>query len=197
MSQLTRRSAIASTLALAACSADPVPTDTFYRIGSPNPPARAGGRIKGVVEIPPLRGEGVVNERAILYRVSDTQLRQYSYHFWSDTPSAMIQNELIAALRSAGAFDAVVKPEMKSNRDFEVVGHIKKLEHDVTGGRSQAVAEIELAVRRVSGDAPVLMKTYAASASATGSSVSAAVDAFAEAIGKIAAEFVADLGRIS
>jgi len=197
MTNLSRRGALISSLALGACSAAPVPTDTFYRIVGANPPGRSGGPINGVIEVPALRGEGVINERAILYRVSDTQLRQYSYHFWADAPAAMIQGELIAALRKAEAFESVIKPEMKLNRDFELIGQIKKLEHDVAAGRSQAVVEIELAVRRVSGDAPVMMKTYAATATASGASVSAAVDAFGEAFGKIAADFVGDLSRIS
>jgi cholesterol transport system auxiliary component len=194
---MNRRFVVVSALGLAACSADPVPLDTFYRLRASNPPARAGGPLKGVAEVPPLRGEGIINERAILYRVSGTELRQYSYHFWADTPSAITQSELIAALRKAGAFESVVKPEMRVNRDYEVLGHINKFEHDTGGSRSQVVVEIELSVRRLDGSRPLLMKTYTAAVDAAGSSVAAAVDAFTEAFSQIATAFVADLGAIS
>ena len=66
---LTRRhfASITATVLLAACSSEPVQTDSFYRLGTPTAVApRAGGPIHGVVEVPPLRASGIVNERAIL-----------------------------------------------------------------------------------------------------------------------------------
>lgn len=197
MTTINRRLALVSALAVAGCSSAPVPTDTFYRLRPASPPMRAGGALKGTAEVPPLRGEGIINERAILYRVSGTELKQYSYHFWADAPPALFQSELIAALRKAQAFDAVVKPELRLNRDYEVIGHILKLEHDTAGGRSKAVVEIELAVRRVSDNRQAMAKSYAAEADAAGGSVAAGIDAFSEAFNRIAAAFVADLAGIS
>jgi ABC-type uncharacterized transport system auxiliary subunit len=196
MTKINRRIALASTLAVAACSSGPVPTDTFYRLRSANPPSRTGGPIKGVAEVLPLRGEGIINERAILYRMSGTELRQYTYHFWADGPAAMLQNELIAALRKANAFESVVKPELRLNRDFEIAGRISKLEHD-TSGTAKAILEIEFSVRRVAGNQQALMKTYTAEVDAAGRSVAAAVDAFSEAFGRVVTAFVADLAGIA
>ncbi len=196
MTNINRRIALASTLAVAACSAGPVPTDTFYRLRSANPPSRSGGPIKGVAEVLPLRGEGIINERAILYRISGTELRQYTYHFWADGPAAMLQNELIAALRKANAFESVVKPELRLNRDFEIAGRISKLEHD-TSGTAKAILEIEFSVRRVAGNRQALMKTYTAEVDAAGGSVAAGVDAFSEAFGRVVTAFVTDLAGLA
>ena len=196
MTKINRRTALASILAVAACSSGPVPTDTFYRLRSANPPSRVGGPVKGVAEVLPLRGEGIINERAILYRVSETELRQYTYHFWADVPAAMLQNELIGALRKANAFDSVVKPELRLNRDFEIAGRISKLEHD-TAGTAKAILEIEFSVRRVAGNRQALMKTYTAEVDAAGSSVAAVVDAFSEAFGHVVTAFVADLAGLA
>jgi ABC-type uncharacterized transport system auxiliary subunit len=196
MTSLPRLFAFALLVGLAACSSAPVPTDTFYRL-EPRaaPTARAGGPLKGVAEVTPLRGEGVINERAILYRAGTSQLRQYSYHFWADTPSAMLQRNLIDALRAAKAFERVVAPELRLNRDYEISGTIRKLEHDVTSG-SRAVMEVELAVRRISGNQVMLMKSYTAELSTSDDEVAAAVDGFAGALAQIIAAFIADLGQI-
>ncbi|MDX2143996.1 MAG: ABC-type transport auxiliary lipoprotein family protein [Rhodospirillaceae bacterium] len=196
MKTMSRLFAVAVVAAVAACSSAPVPIDTFYRLEPRSAPvARAGGPIKGVAEVTPLRGEGVINERAILYRAGTSRLRQYSYHFWADTPAAMLQRDLIDALRNAKAFERVVTPELRLNRDYEISGTIRKLEHDVTSG-SRAVMEIELAVRKINGNQIVLMKTYSAELSASDDEVSAAVDGFAGALSQIIAAFIADLSQI-
>lgn len=197
MNVIYRRLALLSVLALAACSADPVPLDSYYRISVTTPPARTGGPITGVAEVPPMRGEGVVNDRAILYRVSASELRRYSYHFWSDSPTAMLQGGLVDALRGAGAFTSVVTPEMRVNRDFEVLGRVAKLEHDTTGGGAKVVVEIEISVRAVRDGRQLLLKTYTAEAPASSTSVADAVSAFSQAFSKIASDFIADLGAVS
>lgn len=197
MNAISRRLVLLAALALGACSADPVPLNSYYRIDAATPPARTGGPIQGVAEVPPLRGEGIVNDRAILYRVSPSELRQYSYHFWADGPTAMLQGELVDALRGAGAFTSVVTPDMRVNRDYEILGRVAKLEHDAASGSAKVVIEIEISVRAVRDGRQVLLKTYIAEAPASSTSVPDAVSAFSQAFSKIAAEFVADLGSIS
>ncbi|MSO97256.1 MAG: hypothetical protein EXR11_03415 [Rhodospirillaceae bacterium] len=196
----TRRTFVTSLTAtglVASCSSAPVPTDTFYRLEPRSaPPTRAGGPIKGIAEVAPLRGEGIINERAILYRSGAAELRQYSYHFWADTPAAMLQRALIDALRSARAFDTIVNPEMRLNRDYEISGTIRKLEHDVTSGGSRSVMEVELGVRKVAGNQMALLKTYTAELSASGGQVDAAVAGFSGAVGQIFTSFITDLGQI-
>lgn len=196
MNMLNRRLVLLAALVAAGCSSDPVPTDTYYRLERAAFAAkRDNGPIRGVVEVLPMRGEGVVNGRAILYQTSASQLQQYSYHFWADTPAAMVQRELVDALRAAGAFDTVALPEMRLNRDYEIMGTLRKLEHDLTSG-SRAVIEIELSVRKVRGNTPLILKTYKAEVPVSGSEAGDAVKGFTTGIDQIFTEFVADLGGL-
>ena len=168
VSGLTRRHAIGTSaslgiLALAGCASDPVPRDTFYRLGEPaTPVVRAGGPLSGVAEVPPLRAAGIVNERAILYRDGPRQLAQYSYHAWSEAPALMLQQSLIGVLRQAQVFDAIVSPEMRLNRDFEFWGDIRQWEHVRGVGQGSAAIEVEISVRRLRGNRQLLSKTYRA-----------------------------------
>lgn len=200
MTILNRRSVIALALTaatLVGCSSSPVPIDTYYRLeqGAAIAP-RAGGPLKGLAEVMPLRGEGVVNGRAILYRSAPSELRQYSYHFWADTPASMLQRDLIDALRSAQAFETIALPEMRMNRDYEVMGALRKLEHDVSGSNPRAIIELELAVRKTRGSQPLLLKVYKAEVPAAADGVSAAIPGFSTALDQIFTQFVADLAQI-
>jgi ABC-type uncharacterized transport system auxiliary subunit len=185
----------ASSAALAACASDPLPRDSFYRLGAPAAPqARAGGPIKGVLEVPPLRAAGIVNERAILYRDNPRQLMQYSYNAWAEPPAALLQRSLVDALRQANAFDTVVTPEMRMDRDFELIGTLLQGEH--VRGENAAAIEMEIAVRRVRGNQQLLLKTYRASAPASSDSISAVVDAFTRGLDTIYKDLIADLGAV-
>jgi cholesterol transport system auxiliary component len=199
MNLFNRRSLLvsAAAAALGACAAAPVPTDTYYRLAPIVVAApRAGGPLKGIAEVAPVRGEGVVNARALLFRKSAAELQQYSYHFWADTPAAMLQRGLIDALRAAQAFDTVAAPEMRLNRDYEIMGTLRRLEHDLSDGDARAVLEVELGLRRVGDNTVMLLKTYAAELPVTGSGVPSVVAGLSAAFGDIVNRFVADLGRI-
>ena len=179
---------------LAACASDPVPRDTFYRLGQPAAlPARAGGPIEGVLDVPPLRAAGVINERAMLYREGANQLAQYSYHAWAEPPTQMIQKSLIAALRQAAAFGSVVSPEMRMDRDFELVGDLRRWEH--ARAENQVVIEIEVGARRVRGNRQILLKTYRATEPVVGGMAGVA-DAFTRGMDAIYKDMVVDLGAV-
>jgi ABC-type uncharacterized transport system auxiliary subunit len=183
--------------ALAACSAEPVPLDTYYRLQPTMAyPARPGGPLPGTAEVAPLRGEGIINSRAILYRLSPSELRQYTYHFWSEAPAAMLQRALIDALRAARAFEQVVAPEMRMARNYEVLGTLRTFEHD-TSGRDRVLVALELGVRKLGADGQATLKSYAAEESCADGSVAAAVRAFSQAFDRIAADFINDLGQLA
>lgn len=180
---------------VAACSSDPVPRDYFYRLGEPAaPPTRAGGAMKGILEVPPPRAAGIINERAILYRDVPRQLAQYSYHAWIEPPAQMIQRSLIDALRKAQAFETVVSPEMRSNRDYELVSDLRKWEH-VRSDNTVAI-EIEIALRGVRGNHQLLLKTYNVNEPVAGDSIAAVADAFTRGLDEVYKDLVADLGAL-
>lgn len=182
-------------MAVAACSSEPVPRDSFYRLGTPTvSQQQAGGPIKGVLEVPPLRGAGLVNERAILYRDTPQQLAQYSYHAWVEPPTSMLQQSLIDALRQAQAFDTVVSPDMRFDRDFEIFADLRQWEH--VRAENVAAIEIEIALRRVRGNQQLLLKTYRANEPATGAGIDAVVGAFTRGMDSIYKALVSDLGAL-
>ncbi len=196
--RLVRAGAALGVLALAGCSSDPVPRDTFYRLAQPAAAAaRAGGPIAGVAEIPPFRAAGIVNERAILYRDNPGQLRQYSYHAWAEPPALMLQRSMIGVLRQAQAFGSVVSPDMRLDRDFELRGDLRLWEHVRGAGQNVAAIEIEIGVRRVRGNQQVLLKTYRADEPAQGEDVGAAVAAFTRGLDSIYAALLADLAGVT
>jgi ABC-type uncharacterized transport system auxiliary subunit len=184
---------------LAACSSDPVPRDTFYRLGTAAAPAALpGGPIKGAVDVPLFRAQGIINERAVMYRESPRELAQYSYHAWVEPPSVMLQRAFVEGLRNAQAFTTVATPEMRLDRDYELVGNIREWEHVLPqSGSGPAVAiAVDLGLRRVSGNQEVINKTYRVMEPAAGESVDAAVAAFTSGLDKILAQFLADLAAL-
>ncbi|MDX2221348.1 MAG: ABC-type transport auxiliary lipoprotein family protein [Rhodospirillaceae bacterium] len=181
---------------LSACAADPVPLDTYYRLQpTMTYPPRPGGPLPGTAEVAPLRGEGIINSRAILYRISASELRQYTYHFWTEAPAAMLQRALIDALRGGRAFDQVVSPEMRMARNYEVLGSLRTFEHD-TSGNERVLVALELGVRKLGAGSAATLKSYAAEEACADGSVAAAVRAFSQSFDRIAAEFINDLGTI-
>lgn len=187
----------AALLALAGCGSDPVPRDTFYRLGAPAPvAARAGGPIAGAIEVPPLRAAGIVNERAILYRDGPSTLAQYSYRDWVEAPALMLQRSLVEILRQAQAFESVVTPDMRLDRDYELRGELRQWEHVRIGGQSAVAIEIEISIRRVADNAQVLLKTYKASEAAQGATVDAAVAAFTRGMNGIYTALLTDLAAV-
>jgi cholesterol transport system auxiliary component len=194
LSNFARRAFLcaAAGTALAACSSPPVPTDTYYNLtagiagGAPS-----GVTISGTVEVPPFRADGVINERAIVYRETDTTQKQYTYHFWSEPPSVMLQRSLIDALRGAKTFDQTASPEVRANRDYEIVGTLRRLEH-VVSGANKVVVEFDIALRRIRGNDVLFLKTYRTERSA-GRGVSAAVSAMSAAVDELLGEALKDI----
>lgn len=194
---ISRRACIAGLAAsgLAACAGDPPPPEAFYRLGAPAPvQPLAGGPIKGVVDVAQVRTQGVVGGRAMLYRDAPDQVIAYHYHAWQEPTGVMMQRALVDALRAAQAFETVTTPEMRLDRDYELMGDLLLLEHVLAGGGS-VVVEIEISLRRIAGNHSLLMKTYRAEEPA-GATVASAIPAFTRAVDKITAGLLTDLAAL-
>lgn len=195
---LGRRWFLGGALALSACSSGAVPRDTFYRLGAPAAPqALTGGPIKGTVEIPPFRAQGVVNERAVLYRESARELAQYNYHAWIEPASQMASRAFIEALRAANAFTAVATPEMRQNRDYELLGDIREWEHVLpqAGGPAAAIA-IDISLRRTGDNQEMIVKSYRVNEPVAGDTIDAVVQGFTTGLDKIIAQVLGDLAQL-
>jgi len=202
MSTLTRRQWLAGSTALAlggsaaalsGCSSDPVPKDSYYRLErAAEVTPLTGGPIKGTIDVPPFRAEGMLNERALIYR-EGASLTQYSYHSWLEPPSIMLQRAFIDALRAAQAFTMVASPEMRLDRDYELRGSVRQLEQVIGGG---VVIALDISLRRVRGDREMLLKTYRAEEQSGGDAVDAAIGAFSRALDRVIAQFLGDVASL-
>lgn len=177
---------------LSACSSPPVPTDTYYNLTAGRAlPTSMSDKIDGTVEVPPFKAEGVVNERAIVYRESATTQKQYTYHYWSEPPAIMLQRSLIDALRGAQTFDQVVAPEIRADREYELIGTLRRLEH-VVSGSGQVIVEFDIGLRRVRGNDTLFLNTYRTEVSA-GRGVASAVTAMSAALDTLLAQALKDI----
>ena len=144
-----------------------------------------------------LAGDGLVADRPIIYSVAATpsQLQEYNYHLWTEAPTVMLRDQLVAYLRSAKAATKVLTPEMRAIPDYVLGGKIRRLEQ-VIGSPPRVVVELELAIRRSRDSRIVFLDTYRAEVNTTGDSIGAAVAAMSQALAQVYAKFVKDLSKI-
>lgn len=185
---------------VAACgSAAPVPEDQFYRLKAMRADGAASGKMlfPGTIEIDRFVADGVTAGRPIVYSEAGKpyQVKEYHYHFWTQPPTVMLRDELIAYLRAAGVAKAVVTPEMRVAADYVLTGKIIRLEK-VVGQPSKAVLEIELGVRKATGGALIFLDTYRVESASDGPGVDDAVHALNAALSEVYGQFVADLAKL-
>lgn len=194
---IDRRLFVLGLAALGACSSDPPPPEVFYRLGALAPvQPLAGGPIRGIVDVAQVRTQGVVGGRAILYREGPNQVIAYHYHAWQEPTGVMLQRALAETLRSAQAFETVATPEMRLDRNYELMGDLLLFEHVLSGGGATVTVEIEITLRRIAGNRQLLAKTYRADEQVAGATVAAAIPAFTKAVDKIAAALLADMAAL-
>ncbi|OFX12902.1 MAG: hypothetical protein A2516_03930 [Alphaproteobacteria bacterium RIFOXYD12_FULL_60_8] len=197
---LTRSLAALALLALiASCGGGPQPPrDQFYRLDIAPPSVVLDKPVlNGGVEIDRFQADGVTIERAIAYSEDKSQLTQYAYHYWVDTPVLMLRDILVEQMRAAHVAPLVTTPENRAASDFSVLGKVKRFEHRRDNGASAALLEIELTVLDARNGTVLLLKDYAVEEAAADASVPAAVDAMNRAVFSLSAKFLTDLSHLT
>ena len=192
---------LAFAVALGGClgEAPPVPRDHFYRLLVAMPdeaPSNPGGaHLDGVLLVRAFDASGLLRERPLLYSASgaSTELQQHDYHYWTDTPPRMLQDQLVAYLRDSDIADSVVTPDLRAAADFEVIGKVKRLERLLDENPADVVVELELALLRTADDELVVVDSYAVEARSAENSIEASVAALNQAVTDIFGRFLADL----
>lgn len=183
---------------MTACSvSQPTPEDHYYRLPTPRVAKPAHRPFIGhAVEVSPLAARGLYQERAILY--SDThsplELHLYNYHFWTESPSRIIQEHLVEYLRAAGIAKQVARTESAGPAPAVVRGRIERFERLVGGARDRVTVELDL---RYDGAGPpadaTVDRTYTATVPVQGRNMEAVITAFGTALDQACGEFVRDL----
>ncbi len=184
---------------LAACApGGSVQRDAFYRLAVPAPSQaqiQAGQPIlPGVVEVQRPAAEGLAVDRAIVYSYRDRpqEVDHYSYHFWTEPPAVLVQDQLVEFLRAAKAAERVVTSELRVPPQWVVQSRIKRFEQ-LAGSEPAVVIEMEMGVTRLRGNELTFLKTYRVETPMRGDNVPAAVNAFDAALADLFRQFLADL----
>ena len=184
-------------LLVAGCMSGPAPRDHYYRLEAPAPRAKLEpALLQGIVEVDRLRADALTRERTLLYRESsgDAEVLRHSYHRWIDSPTLLVQQQLVEFLSSAGAATRIVTPAVRVKPDLVIAGRLLELEQIRGGSEPHVVVKIQLSLTRVSDRTLLVHQTYREQRSTGGVEVSAAVDAFGASLGAIFERFLADAG---
>ncbi len=189
---------VAGVVVLGACAQKPVPPDTFYRLKAEAPAAvHEKPKLDGTLSVDRFDSDALIAGRHIVHRSAEApyQLVEYDYHFWAQSPTVMLRDELVAYLRAAKTARAVVTPEMRVDTDYLLAGTIKSLEK-VDDAPAKVVAEVEFALRPRNGRKMLLLETYRAEVEAAGEDVAAAVLALNGVLTDIFGRLLQDLDAI-
>lgn len=186
-----------SGLVLAACGGGgSVPRDSFYRLTIDDPGRRYGMPVlDGTVEVTRFEADGLTSERAVIYQESGPALRQYSYHYWVDSPTLLLQEAVVNALRQSRAARRVVTPGARVRSDYQVTGKLNQLQHTIREGGAEVVIALDINVTRTADGRLVLHKRYIERAPVLGEGVPAAVEEFQTALTGVAARLLDDLAE--
>jgi ABC-type uncharacterized transport system auxiliary subunit len=188
---------------LAGClgSAPPVPRDHYYRLLVSAPTQiRADEQFAGVMRVELFQADGLLRERPLLFSGSGAshEVQQHDYHYWTDAPPRMLQEQLVAYLRRSGVARSVITPDLRVRADYQVTGKVKRLERLLGGGPPRVFVEIELALVRLSDSSLILIDNFVEQEPDKSDSVESAITALNRATGRLFGRFVAKaVGAIS
>ncbi len=192
----TRLAFATLSLALSACAQPQLPADHFYRL-TVEPPATARARplLDGILQVERFAADGVTGARPVAYSRPGQpgELQAYHYHFWTEPPTTLLQNALVAYLRRAGAASSVVTPDLRLEPNYAISGKINRFERLMTGPPT-AVVEIQLSLTDRSTDRLIHLATYRVREKSTGPTMGATVSAFGRAVERVFAGFLRDMG---
>jgi ABC-type uncharacterized transport system auxiliary subunit len=187
-------------LLLNACAGSPpAPEDHYYRlIISDLPEHQAAPAIPGVLKIDPIKSYGIYRERALLYSLETEPrgLQQHRYHYWIDTPTRLIRDQLVDFLRASGVAGGVAGSQVALSGDLRLKLTLKQLERVIHADRQVSVRVGLDAVITTASGRPVKIVGYTQETAAADASIPASVSALDQTLNKIYFEILGDLQRL-
>lgn len=179
---------------VAACMAPSVPKEQYFRLVATPATDKLAHPLAGILEASPLGADGVTGERPLLYTANGgTKLEQRNYAYWTELPTAMIRDQLVTYLRSAGAAEQVVPSELRIGAAYRIQGEIKRLEQSAGDKHDLGILELELSVIDENSDQLILSKVYHTEQPAADHSIDAAVAALNAGLQDVLKRFAADI----
>jgi ABC-type uncharacterized transport system auxiliary subunit len=179
---------------VAACMAPSVPKEQYFRLVAAPATEKLAHPLVGILEASPLGADGVTGERPLLYTANGgTKLEQRNYAYWTELPTAMIRDQLVTYLRSAGAAEQVVPSELRIGAAYRIQGDIKRLEQSAGKKTDIGILELELSVIDENTDQLILSRVYHTEQPAADHSIDAAVAALNAGLQDVLKRFAADI----
>ena len=179
---------------MAACMAPNVPKEQYFRMVAAPAAEPLAHPFVGILEASPLGADGVTGERPLLYTANGgVKLEQRNYAYWTELPTAMIRDQLVTYLRSAGAAEQVVPSELRIGAAYRIQGEIKRLEQSAGDKHDIGILELELSVVDENTDQLVMSKVYHSEQPAADRSIDAAVAALNVGLQDVLKRFAADI----
>lgn len=180
---------------LSSCSSQsPVPTDHYYRLpelSDINP----GNQLLNTISVMTFQADGLYQERAIIYSEEETELKQYHYHHWVESPPRLLQERLVERLRLS-KLSKLVLNSYEGDSDLVIKGQIKSFERIHQENHESTTVKLILQVNYNNERLPILHKEYSQSVILSSGSMTHSIKAFAEAIDLIFSDFYIDLVEI-
>ena len=186
---------LAMLVGAAGCLGGSAPRDHVYRLQvEPPRSARNAPAFHGALEVGRIWGNALTRGRPILRSDSDraVEVTPYGYHLWVDSPTLLVERELIAYLRQTGLAESVVSSDANTPADWVVTGFVERLDHITGGGAPRVLVELELRLAETNRGRLLLRETYRVEQPSDGAGLPAAVQAFGTAVGSIFERFAAD-----
>ena len=184
-----------SVLLVAGCASPPTPPDQYYRIYADDvAESEQGAALEGVLVVRRFLSDGLVGERSLVYgdNANDNPLQQYHYHHWTESPTRMLQEQLVPYLRQARIAEEVVTPDVQVEPKYELLGKIRRLEQ-LRGDTTRVTVDLEFSLTELRHSNLILLDSYEVEVACRDSSLVAAVDAFNTAVSQIFAELSQDI----
>lgn len=187
--------------ALAACGLSrPAVERTTYLLTATReaPPAAAAKPV--AVKVRPMRAAPLYERRELLYRVDGERVVSDFYNEFAESPESMLTAAVIAWLRNARLFAAVIEPGVPVDAPYALDGSIVTLRGDFRDpAKPAAEVAIQFYLVRLGGAAPQLVydRVLASRVDLAARTPQALAAGYNQALGRILAELERDLAALT
>jgi cholesterol transport system auxiliary component len=186
--------------ALGGCGLSRPPVEPArYVMAAPADSASAAATKPVAVRVRPLRIDSVYDGKAFVYRIDGAQLATDFYNEFADAPETMVTAAVIASLKGAGLFKAVIEPGAPIDAPYALDGKIVALYGDFRdAAKPVAVLGVQFYLLRNGADGReiVLDRLLEERVAVSARTASAVAQGYNEALARILARLEKELAAL-